>query len=95
MIYANPTKDAKGELEPGELRPRRLAGDRRPDAPRRGSLDPDEARLINQADKLIWDEVHSLTLYQRPQITGVNKTLANVGSFGFEQPDYKDIGFVK
>ena len=32
--------------------------------------------------------------YQRPQITAVNKNLANVGSFGFAQPDYTKIGFM-
>ncbi len=49
---------------------------------------------INQADVKIWDLVHSITFYQRPQMTAVNKSLANVGSYGFAQPDYTKIGFV-
>ena len=61
-----------------------------------GELDPARAReLINQADRLVWDEVHSLTLYQRPEITGVKRNVANFGSFGFKSGLYEDIGFVK
>jgi peptide/nickel transport system substrate-binding protein len=37
--------------------------------------------------------VHSLILFQEPQLTAVKSTLANVGSFGFAQPDYTTIGF--
>jgi peptide/nickel transport system substrate-binding protein len=51
--------------------------------------------LLNQADKLIWDEVHSLIMYQRPQITATNSKLANFGSFGFMTRRLKDTGFVK
>ena len=59
------------------------------------TLDPNEAfDLTNQADALIWNEVHSVVFYQRPQMNGVNKNLANVGSFGFAQPDYTKIGFM-
>jgi peptide/nickel transport system substrate-binding protein len=59
-------------------------------------LDVAKARdLINQADKLVWDEVHSLILYQRPQIYGARANLANVGAFGFKSPKYEDMGFVK
>jgi peptide/nickel transport system substrate-binding protein len=58
------------------------------------SLDQNQAfNLINQADALIWQEVHSLVFYQRPQMTAVRKNLANVGSYGFAQPDYTKIGF--
>ena len=59
------------------------------------SLDQNQAfNLINQADALIWQEVHSIVFYQRPQMTAVRKNLANVGSYGFAQPDYSKIGFV-
>jgi peptide/nickel transport system substrate-binding protein len=58
------------------------------------TLDPNQARdVINQADAQVWNEVHSLVLYQRPQQTAVKSNLVNVGSFGFEQPDYTKIGF--
>lgn len=59
-------------------------------------VDLNRARaLLNEADGLIWNEVHSLILYQRPQMTGVKSNLANIGSFGFQSTDYPDVGFVK
>jgi peptide/nickel transport system substrate-binding protein len=59
-------------------------------------LDPAKARdLANQADKLIWQEVHSITLYQRPDIVAAKKTLANYGALGFATVKYQDIGFTK
>lgn len=51
--------------------------------------------LTNQADKLLWQEVHTLTLFQRPQMCGVTKGLANLGSFGFATIDYTKIGWMK
>ena len=52
--------------------------------------------LGNQIDSEIWKEVHSLTLYQRPEIVASKNTLANFGAFGFATPPrYEDIGFVK
>ena len=51
--------------------------------------------IANQADALIWQEVHSLTLYQRPDLAAVNKNLANFGAFGLQWPwKYADIGWV-
>jgi len=52
--------------------------------------------LGNQIDTLIWNEVHSLTLYQRPEIIASKATLANYGAFGFAKPPrYENIGFTK
>jgi peptide/nickel transport system substrate-binding protein len=53
------------------------------------------AKLGNRIDKMIWDEVHSLTLYQRPEIVAAKKNLANFGAFGFASAIYEDIGFTK
>ena len=59
-------------------------------------LDPQKAiALGNQIDTEIWKEVHSLTLYQRPQLVFQKKTLANFGAFGFASTNYEDIGFTK
>jgi peptide/nickel transport system substrate-binding protein len=59
-------------------------------------LDPDKANdLANQIDKAIWDEVHSLTVYQRPDIKAAKKTLANFGALGFATVRYEDVGFTK
>ena len=58
--------------------------------------DPDKAiALGNQIDTLIWEEVHSLTNYQRPEIVAANSKLANFGAFGFASAAYEDIGFKK
>jgi peptide/nickel transport system substrate-binding protein len=53
------------------------------------------AKLGNRIDKMIWDEVHSLTLYQRPEIVASKANLANFGAFGFASAIYEDIGFTK
>ncbi|HEY2647430.1 MAG TPA: ABC transporter family substrate-binding protein [Candidatus Acidoferrales bacterium] len=59
-------------------------------------LDPQKAiALANQADTLIWQEVHSLTDYQRPDIWAVKKGLANMGAYGFASIAYEDIGWVE
>lgn len=96
-IYAAPVKDSKGELQVQENFAR--IGSKQIDdlmSSAEQELDPAKAiDLTNQADRLVWDEVHSITLYQRPQITAVKATLANVGSYGFQTPIYQDIGFVK
>ena len=60
-------------------------------------FDPDRAiDLGNQIDAMIWKEVHSLTLYQRPEIIAAKANLANYGAFGVAKPPrYEDIGFTK
>jgi peptide/nickel transport system substrate-binding protein len=59
-------------------------------------LDPQKAMtLANQADTLIWQEVHSVTTYQRPDIWAAKKGLANVGAYGFASTAYEDIGWVE
>jgi peptide/nickel transport system substrate-binding protein len=59
-------------------------------------FDADEAAKVgNRIDKMIWDEVHSLTLYQRPEIVATKQNLANFGAFGFATTTYEDIGFTK
>jgi peptide/nickel transport system substrate-binding protein len=52
--------------------------------------------LANRVDSLIWHEVHSLTLYQRPELIAVRQNLVNFGAFGFAAPwVYQDIGWKK
>ncbi|MFC6079950.1 ABC transporter family substrate-binding protein [Sphaerisporangium aureirubrum] len=73
------------------------SGSREIDAAMRVSssdLDPERARTgANEADRLIWQEVNVLPLYQRPQNWGVKATLANIGAPGFYTLRYADIGF--
>ncbi|TMR89561.1 ABC transporter family substrate-binding protein [Nonomuraea basaltis] len=60
------------------------------------SLDPVRARAAtNAADKLIWQEVNVLPLYQRPQFVATKETLANVGARGFYDLQYENIGFTR
>jgi peptide/nickel transport system substrate-binding protein len=47
----------------------------------------------NQADALIWQNVLSLPLYQRPDIWAVNSNVANFGAFGFASIDWTAVGF--
>lgn len=51
--------------------------------------------LANQIDAQIWQIVHSLTLYQRPEMWVTKSGLANHGAFGFAEINYEDIGWVK
>ncbi|MGH3873690.1 MAG: ABC transporter family substrate-binding protein [Pseudonocardiaceae bacterium] len=58
-------------------------------------LDPAQTvRLANDIDGKIWQEVHSLPLFQRPDIVASNSNLANFGAFGFASKSYEDIGYL-
>ena len=96
-IYINPKTNSKGE-EDIQQNYARIGSQQIDDlmSAAEQELDPAKARtLANQADRAVWAEVHSLTMFQRPQITAVKASLANVGSYGFKTPLYQDIGFVK
>lgn len=54
-----------------------------------------EITLGNRIDIMIWGEVHSLPLYQVPQILVQKTNLANFGAFGLASPDYQTVGFAK
>ncbi|MGV1088080.1 MAG: ABC transporter family substrate-binding protein [Mycobacterium sp.] len=59
-------------------------------------LDPAKARaLANDVDKMLWDEVFSLALYQSPGNVGVRRNLANFGPTGVGDLNYSAIGFMK
>ncbi|GAA2859244.1 ABC transporter family substrate-binding protein [Streptosporangium fragile] len=63
----------------------------------RATADLDAARAVaatNAADKLIWEAVNVVTLYQRPQNVAVKETVANLGARGFYDLRYQDIGFI-
>ncbi len=51
--------------------------------------------LTYQIDQKLWEEGHSVTLYQRPDLVACKKTLVNEGAFGFADVDYTTIGFKK
>jgi peptide/nickel transport system substrate-binding protein len=57
-------------------------------------LDPVKARrLTNEVDRMVWQQVSVLPLYQRPQLIGTRANLANFGACGFYDLAYEDIGF--
>ncbi|MFC7404981.1 ABC transporter family substrate-binding protein [Georgenia alba] len=50
--------------------------------------------LANQVDQLIWEEGHTLPLYQRPQIYATVDNLANYGALGFSSATPENWGYV-
>jgi peptide/nickel transport system substrate-binding protein len=57
-------------------------------------LDVDQQiKDANAADAIVWEDVMSLTTYQRPDLWGMKKTLENFGAFGFASVDFTAIGF--
>ncbi|MHA0288444.1 ABC transporter family substrate-binding protein [Mycobacterium sp. C3-094] len=59
-------------------------------------LDPAKARtLANELDTMIWQEVHSLPLFQAAGNVAVRATLANYGPAGIGDLNYSAIGFMK
>ncbi len=51
--------------------------------------------LANQADRIIWENVHTLPLYQRPELIATRADLANYGAFGLSSTRWENIGFQK
>ena len=97
-IYAKPTRNAKGEVAIQQNFAR--TGSDEIDAlynEANRELDRKKAiEIANRVDALIWQEVHSLTLYQRPELIACKKALVNFGAFGFATPwVYEDIGWAK
>ncbi len=96
-IYAKPTSDAEGRSWTSSRTTRASARTRSTAVRRRrcrNSTRRRPSRSPTSIDALIWQEVHSLTLYQRPEIFAVKKGLANFGAFGFADRGYPDIGWV-
>ena len=96
-LYAMPTKNAAGEMDIQQNYARVGTSeiDRLFDEASQ-ELDRTKAHaLANQLDALLWQEVHSLTLYQRPEIIVTKSNLANFGAFGFADWIYEDIGWIR
>ncbi|MBS1816354.1 MAG: ABC transporter family substrate-binding protein [Acidobacteria bacterium] len=94
-LYAMPRRNASGEMDIQQNYARigTPAIDQLFDATNR-ELDRAKAvTMANEADRQIWEEVHSLTLYQRPELAATRSTLVNFGAFGFATWVYEDIGW--
>jgi peptide/nickel transport system substrate-binding protein len=94
-IYVKPTVGPDGVLATQQNYSRigsdeidRLYAEATQELDRQNAID-----LANRIDALIWQEVHSLTLYQRPEMWVVKNGLANLGAFGFAEIVYEDIGW--
>ncbi|HEU5487089.1 MAG TPA: ABC transporter family substrate-binding protein [Microlunatus sp.] len=51
--------------------------------------------LANETAKIIWENVMTLPLYQRPELTAVKTKLANYGSFGLSNVAWENVGYEK
>jgi peptide/nickel transport system substrate-binding protein len=96
-IYAKPTRDAKGMMHI-QQNYARVGSDEIDRLYDQANSELDRAKAIdiaNHIDALIWQEVHSITLYQRPELFATKKDLANFGARGFADIVYEDIGWKK
>lgn len=96
-IYAKPTVGPDGQLAIQQNYARVGSDDiDRLYAQANQELDRQKAvEIANRIDALIWQEVHSLTLYQRPELWASKRDLANIGAVGFADVTYQDIGWAK
>lgn len=52
--------------------------------------------LANETSKIMWENVMTLPLYQRPELVAVKTNLANYGAFGLTiTPKWEDVGYEK
>lgn len=94
-IYAKPKTNSQGGLDV-QQNYSRIGSDEIDGLFDAASAELDHAKAVeiaNRLDTLIWQEVHSVTIYQRPEIWPVKKGLANIGAFGFAEAIYEDIGW--
>lgn len=96
-LYAKPTVGPGGELAIQQNYARvgsdeidRLFAEATQELDRKKAIE-----LANGIDAQIWQLVHSLTLYQRPEMWVTKSGLANHGAFGFAEIVYEDIGWTK
>jgi peptide/nickel transport system substrate-binding protein len=96
-IYAKPKPGANGGLDV-QQNYARVGSDQIDQLFDQATAEFDTTKALalgNQIDTLIWQEVHSLTFYQRPELIAAKSTLGNFGAFGFATAYYEDIGFKK
>ncbi|MEU9835560.1 ABC transporter family substrate-binding protein [Streptosporangium sp. NPDC048047] len=95
--YADASKDAAGHLQ-WNANLGRIGSPRIDAAMQKATAELDQERALaatNAADRLIWEEVNVVTLYQRPQNVAVGRDVANYGARGFYDLRYQDIGFTR
>jgi peptide/nickel transport system substrate-binding protein len=94
-IYLNPVKKADGSLDI-QQNFSRIGSPEIDEAARKAAAELDEAKAAdagNQFDGKLWEMVQNIPMYQRPDLWGVRKGLANFGAFAYADPVYEDIGW--
>jgi len=51
--------------------------------------------LANEAAQIIWENVHTLPLYQRPELIATRSDLANFGAVGLSSFRWENVGFTQ
>lgn len=62
------------------------------------AVETDKAKrieLANRADRIIWENVHTLPLYQRPELWATKSKLANFGAVGLSTRSWEKMGYMK
>lgn len=96
-VYKKPIKEANGELKT-EQNYSRIGTDEIDSLFKQANGELDKAKnqeLGNKIDALLWDEVFSLPMYQRPDLWAVKKEIVNFGAFAYASFVYEDIGYKK
>ncbi|QOR47280.1 ABC transporter family substrate-binding protein [Trueperella pecoris] len=95
QIYGNPF-DAEGQLANSNFTGMKVDKvDELIPAIAKETDDTKRRELTNQVDEVIWEEVMTLPLYYRANITAIPAKLANYGSTVFETLLPENIGYVK
>ena len=59
-------------------------------------MDPTKRdQYVLEAEKMIWEDVQIIPLYQRPEQVATKATLANFGAYGLGSRTWEVIGWVK
>jgi peptide/nickel transport system substrate-binding protein len=94
-IYANPVKKADGSLDI-QQNFARVGSQEIDDMFKQATAELDKAKaaeIANQLDAKLWDIAGVAPMYQRPDLWGVRKGLANFGAFAYASTVFEDIGW--
>jgi peptide/nickel transport system substrate-binding protein len=94
-IYINPVKKADGTLDVHQNKSR-VGSPEIDELAKKAAAELDDAKAAeagNQLDAKLWEMVQNIPMYQRPDLWGVKKGLANFGAFAYADVVYEDIGW--
>jgi peptide/nickel transport system substrate-binding protein len=96
-IYKKPVKAADGTLDV-QQNYSRIGTDEIDGLFKKANAELDKKKnreIGNEIDAAIWQEVYSLPMYQRPDLSAVKKGIVNFGAFAYADKVYQDIGYKK